>query len=293
MKLIFVNSNICLNGSIVSNYNIEKGERLDFICIPQNSEVFNSSIYFSRDKLIAKDFDIVTDNAIYLFTKKRQNNLRVYCQEEFYSGNNQILVTVFFDGKTYCSIETNSKYNVISLPNNGNNYSVSLSSFADNIFLTFDLNGSKCIKVINMTNFECVFEATAKNVETDGNRITLKSEPKGVYERVTESVYVLENEVVQRESNVHKCTPVNVRTDALLGVIFLEAAEVEDFDSILSILDEDLKSSIDDLKSLFSGTCDFYPIPTKDDTFIVTKNDKKELYKFVYENGKIVDIMTE
>lgn len=283
---------ICLNGSFLSTYNIEKGERIDFLCISRENDIFNSSMSFSSERLIANDFDFVKDEVIYLFLKKRQKGIIVHFQEELYVGNERILATVFFDGKTYCSLESSNKYNVISLPNGGNNYMVSGSAYGDNIFITFDLNGMKNIKVINSTNFLCVFESCAKNVVIEDNKITIESKPHGILERVTRSTYYVNGENVTCDSKVHKCTNVNVCNHALLGVLFMEAVKDEDFDSILSILDSELSSSLDDIKAYFSNVDDFYPT-TKDDTFIMAKNGKKEICKFVYENMKISDILTE
>lgn len=292
MKLVFMDFQICLNGSFLASYNIEKGERIDFLCISENNEIFNSYIFFSSEIPYAKDFDVLKDDVVYLFMKKRQNKLIVHFQEEFYSGNERILATVFYDGKTYCSLESTNKYNVISLPNYGNNYKVGCTSYGDNIFITFDKDREQYIKMLNTTDFVCVFESNAKNVKIEDNKITLETAPHGICERTTESIYYVNGENVSCDTKVHKCTSVNVRNHALLGVVFMECVCDEDFDAILSIIDDELKEAIEDIKSYFSSVSDFYPT-AKNDIFIMTKNGKKEICKFVYEKGKITDILTD
>lgn len=292
MKLVFMDFRIFLRGSVLSSYNLEKGERIDFLCITNENEVFNSFLYLSSDLPFSKDFEIVKNEEVYLFVKKRQNGLKIFFQEEIYAGNERILATIFSDGRTYCSLESEGKYNVLILPENGNNYKVTSSSFGDNIFITFDKDSEQFVKVLNSSNFVLCFEGNAKNVKVDDNRIWMKTAPTGIAERITESTYLVQAENVTLHEQVHECANAHVRKDALLGIMFLESVKDGDFDFILSIIDEELRKSLDDLKSYFSGIFDFFPT-TKNDVFIVAKNGKKEFCQFVYENGKITDILID
>lgn len=276
----------------MSSYNLEKGERIDFLCVTNDNDVFNSFIFLLSELPFAKDFEVVKSDVIYLFVKKRQNGLKILFQEEFYIGNERILATIFFDGKTYCSLESANNYNVLSLPENGNNYNVACSPFGDNIFITFDKDAEQYIKVVNSANFALCFEGNAKNVKIDDNRITLETMPQGIAERITKSIFSVQGENLVLEERVHKCANVHVCNNALLGIMFLESVIDCDFDFILSIIDDDLKSAIDDIKNHFSGISEFF-MATKIDTFILTKNGKKEICQFVYENGKICDILTD
>ena len=292
MKLVFMDFQIILRGNILLSYNLEKGERIDFLCVTNDNQIFNSFVYLPSDIPFAKDFEIVKNDVAHLFVKKTQNGVRVFFQEEIYVGNEGILATIFSDGKTYCSLESERKYNVITLPENGNNYNVLSSSFGDNIFITFDKDDEQYVKVVNSSNFALVFEGNAKNVRIDDNRIWMKTSPQGLARRTTESTFLVQGENLTLEEQVHECANVQVRNNALLGVMFLESVKDGDFDFILSIIDEVLRSALADIKSYFSSVSEFFP-STKNDVFIVTKNGKKEICQFVYENGKITDILTD
>lgn len=292
MKLIFVDFVICLNGNILSSYNLEIGERIDFLCITNNNEIFNSYIGTSSDKPFSKDFDFLKEDFFFVTVKKRQEIFSVKFQEEIYSGNERILATIFFDGKTYCTLEGNGKYNVIGLPDYGNNYKVESSPYGDNLFITFEKDEEKYIEVVNSSDYECVFEKKAKNIKIEDNRINVETLAHGILSRITETVYYANGEKVILDSQVHKCANVNVRNQALLGVMFLEAVIDGDFDYILSIIDEDLKQSIEDIKEYFATVFDF-SITAKNDVFILTKKERNEICKFVYDKGKICDILFE
>ncbi len=295
MELHFVDFKILINGCYLDRYNIENGERVDFLCITDGITPFDSFIACNDLSIISNNFDILIDDKVaLLFIKKHNYELQIFLQHTFAFDMTNGLVSVYKDGHNYISIESDSGYNIIELPIRASDFLVSTNNYGDILYLTYYVDGCKTLSVYNLRSLKCIETIKANNIDIDDNTITCYIERKDILLRKSTIVYEVRDGKCNKISNSFECTNVHVYTDALIGVLFLEAMVSADFDRILNeYLSDELKDDFEGIMSLFEGILEFTPMQYRDNVFIVEFLDKRSLMEFIYRNGKIADILID
>lgn len=295
MELRFVDFKILINGCYLDRYNIENGERIDFLCFIDSIYPFNSFIACNDLRIIANDFDIIIDdNVTLLFNKKHNYELQIFLQHTFAFDMTNGLVSVYKDGHNYISIESDSGYNIIELSNRSSDFLVSTNNYGDILYLNYCVEGCKRLSVYDLRTLKCIQTIIANKIDIADNTITCFIERKDILLRKSTVIFEVSDGKCNIISNSFECTNVHVCTDALIGVLFLEATVSGDFDRILNeYLSDDLKDDFEDIMSLFEGILDFMPMQYRDNVFILELLDKRSLIEFIYQNGRIVDILTD
>lgn len=295
MVLHFVDCKILINGCYLDRYDIEEGERIDFLCLTNGFTPFESYISYNDSNLISTDFDILTDDSeTFLFIKKQNIEFRIYLQHTFAFDMISGVATVYRDGGIYITFDSNGGYNIFELPYKSNTFSISTNNYGDILYLTYFVDNNKKLSVYSLRSFTHIQTFSADVIEIDDNTVTLAIERKDILLRKSTLVYEIRNEKCNKISNSFECTDVHVCTDALIPVLFLEGAISGDFSRIeREYLSNELVDDTEGIMSLFEGITGFIPLEYRENIFIVEFTDKKRLFEFICQDSKVVDILTD
>ena len=292
MELLFLDSTILLNGCYINRYILDDGERIDFLCLSKVRDPFFSAIYCKSGKIVSKDFEVVEGDSVIMLVRQIDNGVKILCQEYYSVNFRQILCTVFYDKRLYVSMESDNNYNVYDIDEKAQNLSLEYDSYTAIIYLKYTILGKEAICAFSPFNFEKLFKLVANKIEINGNSIHTTIEKNDILGRNISYDYLVENNRLTQTNFAFNCTNAHVNTPALVGILFLEGVVAGDFDNILEYLDESLKGDIVGIKEHFVGATDFVPICKRNDLFVIEKNSKREIYQFIYQDGKICDILS-
>ncbi len=295
MELHFVDCKILINGCYLDRYAIEEGERIDFLCLSNGFNPFESYIAYNDSHLISIDFDILIDDSeTFLFVKKHNIDFRIYLQHTFAFDMTSGVATVYRDSNIYITFDSNGGCNVLALPFKSNTFSISTNNYGDVMYLTYFVDGCKRMSVYSLRSFTHIQTFAGDVIEIDDNTITLTIERKDILLRKSTLVYEIRNEKCNKISDSFECTDVHVCTDALIPVLFLEGAISGDFSRIeREYLFDELVDDIGGILPLFEGMTGFIPLEYRENIFIVEFTDNRRLFEFVCRDSKIVDILTD
>lgn len=294
MKILFVDFMMLINGCYIDQYNIENGERIDFLCFTHDKYPFCSYIAYNNQVIVCNDFDILTDDrTILAFVKKNSCELKIFLQHNFAFDTTNGLASVYRDGHNYLSIESDNGYNIFELPFRSTNFVISTNYYGDILYLNYYVDGCKTLSVYDLRSLNCIQTIIADEINIDDNSITCFIERMDILLRKSTLTYEIRDGKCRKITDSFECTNVHVCTDALLGVLFLEAVISGDFGRISKdYVSSELQDDFDTFMSLFDGITGFTPVCYNDNEFIVEFLDKRELFEFICQNGKIIDILT-
>lgn len=293
MKIVFFDCKIFLNGCLIDEYFLEDGERIDFLCLTNGKEPFDSFVYRSENVVYSDDFDVINDDTVFLFVRKRNEGVKILEQKTFTSGYSRILATAFFDEKNYLSVESDeSGYNLFQLDKSLSNVEIFVNYFGDVMFVSYDVSSNRIIRAYSLPQPKEIFYLKADEIRVNDSYVDAVVRKNDVFSRVIRRSYSVAKERYEITSESIECANVDVRTRALVGVLFFESVVAGDKERMASYLAEDLLSDFSEIFELMKDVDDFLVDSSKNDLFFVTRKGRKEIYKLSYENGKINDILS-